>query len=328
MSSVAASVAEKKQLKGWRDILPLDWVEEGKYSDLIVEGYSSSLRPAQQEVLLAAKGVIKKICEHRLGICFVHFSDSNNLQSGQLLSLYQDGNRLIQFNIEERKIPPGDYVLLFSPALKLSYGTQEGIARNALAVGRGLLMMLAGHTAAEQLVFTFRIPIDAPDKIGFASPATENFLLADQFSFCSVESVRLLSDRILHHLPSEIQRRFETALIFLSRATSEMDATVRFTSFWIALEVVAGGYGQVIRLTERISNSASLRAKLNEIKDARDGLFHYGRRYALSQAQERIICALILGELFLRYEIADPKLAECLSSLSTQQISGMKIDSE
>ncbi len=134
-----------------------------------------------------------------------------------------------------------------------------------------------------------------------------------------------LGQKMAVHLPPDRRRRMSTALTFIGRAAAEMDATVRFSHLWIAVEVAAGGFGRVEGMFDRIAADQAPRAKLKEIKDARVELFHQGRRYALSQDQERLMCAAIIAELLSWYGLQDDLMRAAVQELGASGASGIPL---
>ncbi len=313
------------RMNSWTDILPSEWLESANFGDIVLEGYASSLSSGSKArtVALEAKELLQNVSSHPVTFSFVSFDEPNNIGDGNVSITYLDGQRIVDFQLGERKIPKGDYVVIGSPELRIhDGGANAGIATNALNAARGLLMSLAGHTAAEQLAFTFRLNKSTNDRLSYTSRIIENFRPSDEFLFCTMESIRELAKRTGTHLTPDHRRRFETSLIFLGRAAGEMDATVRFTHMWIALEVVAGGYGKIDALLTRVSSGALLKQKLKQIKSARDGLFHHGRRFGLAEGQERLICAAILSEFLHHYRVVDPALQTYLAETALMEMQG------
>jgi hypothetical protein len=94
---------------------------------------------------------------------------------------------------------------------------------------------------------------------------------------------------------------------------------------WIALEVVAGGFGKVAQLSERLIGSDAATPMLEDIKEARRKLFHEGRRYALSQDQERLICALIIAAPLNWFGISDKDLVRAIDELGRRRTPGHQL---
>jgi hypothetical protein len=211
----------------------------------------------------------------------------------------------------------------FSPALKSTGGgIAESAAKAAIRVARGALLLFGGHTMADQRLFGATLKLTDPPQPALSTPVVENYAFPNKFLFCSAESVELVSRRICHNPSPENRRRISLALTFLERASSEMDVTVRFTSMWIAMEVVAGGYGKIEKLIEQTTGDSKVRSHLKEIKVARDQLFHHGQRYTLSQEQEKLICAVIAAKIFRDHGVSDRVTQSYLHGLAQENISG------
>ncbi len=317
-------------LTAFSDLVPLEWRDPAVYAEVIVEIYSSGAAygSVAQALAESARALIRAIDSHPVTWNFIRFTAEQPVPSVSAFSLYSDGERHIEAHWgPEAVIPIGDYVVFASPLQRLNGGgTLQADATRALGAARGALMALAGHTAAEQLVFRAMPSIEKLDHLTQTAGLTENYASAEDFTYCTPESVAQLAARLATHIDPVRRRRFLTALTFIGRAGAEMDATVRFSHLWIAVEVAAGGYGKVEGMVSKLTKSEAVRGKLAEIKEARRQLFHEGRRYTLSQDQERLMCAAVVAQLFLWFGVVDAKLSEVIESLGATCETGLGLD--
>lgn len=320
-------MSDKKRINSFFELVPKSWSENEKYAAVILEGYSSSIWDDSEArtLALSSSKIADLVSKHPIIFRFMQIKSKNELLSSSFKSLYRNGQRTINFSPKMEELEPGSYVVFLSPVAKVEGGTADGLAREAVGLARGLLFMMEGHTVADQRMFGMTLQLGTVQQAAINSPTFENFLLPEEFSYSTSETVKLVSERLRHNNSREFKNRLAIALTFLGRAASEMDATVRFTNMWIALEVVAGGYGQIEKLITDITSDEGARQKLREIKGARDRLFHHGGRYALSQAQEQLICIAIAAELFRIHNVTDPKLQTHLKRLANLEIAGIQI---
>jgi hypothetical protein len=319
---------EARPIAGFSDFVPPEWINPSVYAKVIIEFYSSGLGRLSlgRELSESARNVVSAITPHPITWAFAIFSLDIPFPSMIMYSTYKDQDRYIEGRLANGVIPAGDYVVLTSPVRHGEDGqTIEGEATNALSVARGALVALAGHMAAEQLILRTSPTIDKLDHITGTAGITESYMPPDAFAFCEPQNIVELGLRMATHMHLEHRRRFATALSFIGRAAAEMDATVRFSHLWIALEVAAGGSGQIRRLFNKITQAEEVGHKLDEIKEARRQLFHEGRRYALSQDQERLICAAVMTQFFSWFGISDKKLSETILTLGASGRSGFSL---
>lgn len=309
-------MAEAAKINSWAALVPPSWAYGDAYSKALIIAYSSSLTfpSSMQALVCGAKGFLDSISQHPVEIAILQNHESAKFFSASAKSNYKNGSRQIDVKVTEEEITEGGYVCFLSPTLRVGVGFNEGIARNAIELARGMFFMLAGHTAADQKAFEASVDLTKPDRLSASSDIVETFAMPDMFCFSALESMAQLSERVQFNHAGEFRQRVSVALTFLGRATSEMDSTIRFSSMWIALEVVAGGYGKVEKLLSTLAGSNDVKKQLGEIKRARDNLFHHGQRYNLSQEQERLICAAIASEIFRVHGINDGKLQSYFKS--------------
>jgi hypothetical protein len=307
------------------DFVPEAWVDPVAYASVILDFYSSALGRGSKarELSEDAHALVSALCAHPVTFGHVRFGQEVPVISLTAYSVYSDGERSIEARSGKEAIPVGDYVLIASPVRRNEKGdTVEGEARHALSIARGVLVSLCGHMAAEQLILSTRPAIEALDNMVRTAGLSENYEPPDIFAFCQPDTVAELGRRMALHIDVERRRRYSTALSFIGRAAAEMDATVRFSHLWIALEVIAGGSGVELML-DSVANSGGARSKLAEIKEARRQLFHYGRRYFLSQDQERLICAAVIWQMLSWYNLKDESLTAAVEQLGRDGQSGL-----
>jgi hypothetical protein len=300
----------------WNALVPQEWRKLEYAAEAIIEVYSSALGRGSAEQLLASSALqaLKQSEPRPLAYEFIKLEKECQVPSGSMMSCYRAGQRQLFFKVEQATVPPGDYLVLISLTNALpDGGTGEGPSRDLIARARGLLLGVLGHTATDQKVASFRVDIQQDDRTSYSSPAVENYEPASKFRNCSPESLQLLSERF-PHLSSELQGRLNLALTLLGSAASEMDGSVRFTNMWIALETAAGGYGKVLKVMQTLCGPAASHRAFEPIKTARDNLFHHGKRYYLSQDQEKFLCAAVVAITFSSANISDPGLKSYLST--------------
>ncbi|MDB5498843.1 MAG: hypothetical protein JWP28_2874 [Phenylobacterium sp.] len=326
--SDAAPPREKKQITKLSDLVPVEWIDPTRHGGIIMDFYSSALARGSpgQELVDSARGLAASICPHPLVWHFMRFEQEQPVTSSVTYSIYSEGSRTLDLRLNKGVIPVGDYVVFVTPVrLTEEGGTADGEANHALNVARGVLTALAGHSAAQQLVLRTSPRIDKLDFMTQSAGIFENFAPPEAFAFCLPDTIATLSRKAATHAHPERQRRFATALSFVGRAAAEMDATVRFSHLWIALEVSAGGFGKVDALVKRMVQADGAVRMLKEIKEARRQLFHEGRRYALSQDEERLICAVVIATPLFWYGVTDERLSAAIGEIGRLGKSGIAL---
>jgi hypothetical protein len=323
--------AERRPINAFSDLIPPEWRDPADYAAVILEFYSSgiALESPVRKLTEYARSVVRSVCSHPVTWHYLRFTQDQPVSSLTARSVYSEGERSIIAHYGEDVIPVGDYIVFASPVLRAENGgTAEAEPTHALRAARGALMALGGHMAAEQLILRTMPSTEKLDHMTRTAGPFENYEPPEMFAYCGPESIAQLGAKMAIHMDPEHRQRLSTALAFVGRAATEMDSTVRFSHLWIALEVAAGGYGKLNVMFQKIATEEGARTKLADIKGARDQLFHHGRRYSLSQDQERLMCAAIIAQLLSWFGVKDEKLSAVIDELGKSGASGLVLDDD
>ena len=198
-------------------------------------------------------------------------------------------------------LQPGDYVCILSPVpKKADGGMSEGSPRHAIQALAGFMTACVGDGVAPDRVI--ELDLLQPDKVSFVSPVLRMFELP-RLDYLDANGLADLVVRMKQHVSPDFKKKMETALGFLGAASETLDATIRFTCLWIALEVSAGTKGKALAALNAASGNR-LKEQCKRLKDQRDQLHHKGERYQLSPHEETLIRAAILSVIEQQYNMS------------------------
>lgn len=291
----------KKQISTFLDLIPAPWKTRDEYQRAIMCFFPSAIYQweGSLENALQLKKIVEAISSHPVGFNPITLAHDNELPFPRAFIGYKEGTPFLGSKLEKAVFPAGDYLAIFSPIPIQN----EGEAREAIAVCRGILTAGLGHAIAEKAIGETHIHLH-DDKTSYASEVVERFLPPKDHVFFQTSSARELGDRILRHIPEELRRRLRTAFLFIGTAAGVTDPTVRFANLWIALEVACGSSGKATAALAAIAGP-SLDQACRTIRNARHDLFHKGQEYILSRDEERLMKAAIFHSVAEFYNVAE-----------------------
>lgn len=205
-----------------------------------------------------------------------------SVANGQLRALYE---------ISDRKLPSCPYFAIIAPALKTEISTSYADADQAINFVRTLLALHFGKLLFYESVTDF--DFDLEGKVAFSSAAFRVPMFAD---FARILDWQLALD-ILNRLKNQqkdFREQFQSACNFISGALNQRDEPFRFSSYWIALEVLSRGTSGAIRAKLARAYNASKSfvdsdLRFGEIAEIRHNLLHKGQFKTLKSYQERLM---------------------------------------
>ncbi len=129
----------------------------------------------------------------------------------------------------------------------------------------------------------------------------------------------------------ELDHRMQTAFRFLNKGLNERDALFRFSSYWIALEVLVNGKSGTIRTRlQRCYEQKSHKYVDQDLHFAtlsgmRHNLFHHGRFVDLAPYQERMMLAYFWDIVADILGVKCPQFARVVieTEMAQQEITGL-----
>lgn len=296
----------KREIGNLRELIPEEWSSDWQHNQVLLQICSSSVfgdAPYSGVVRAAAK-LAAHMLDHPATARSISVGEENVAPDPWLDLVFKSGKMQVRGEIDrKKKLYPGDYLAFLSPIPRSGDSTQDGIAKDAITTFRGLLTTVLGHTIAFPPVSEIQLPVTGEGH-SFVSPTFEMHIGPTEHGLIAEEHVTELLERMTHHCPPEKRQRWLTAFKFVGSAAGIVDQTVRLTNTWIALEVACGGRGNAETALRRVTKQKFSKAYMR-IKDGRDGLFHHGRAFHLSQSDELLMKAAIIESICECFNIAD-----------------------
>lgn len=154
--------------------------------------------------------------------------------------------------------------------------------------------------------------------------------MASDFLFFPAAFPTPLAHKILSS--AMIGSRYDRAISFLAKAFDEPDEAFRFTSYWIALEVLCGGSAGTIR--SRLAQAYGIKSvqsvdsllRFSDIANIRHDLVHKGLFSRLFPYQERLMIAYFWDLFFAAEGHSIDRLAEELLKADSVQAEVIQFD--
>lgn len=284
----------------FRSLVPQAWYEDTAIIGAVIRGYSSGIAefPEANELALAAVRSFLPFNDGRFMIGFGEIPHETPQQVFEQVVTFHGDEIRMNLNVRKGSIPAGHYAFLVLPR----YDESEAYINRRTESVRGLLTLVAGHTAMLDLVFEQYLDFSAPGNIARASKVVESHVHPLMWQVFDPESLRL-AEVALQKCTSDLKPRAELAFSFISRSTNALDPATRYANTWMALEVVGGGHKAVRTFLNGLDPAFGAEAK--RFFDMRNALFHHGQRPAFEQSDERFLCACILAMILQQLEIHD-----------------------
>ena len=212
-------------------------------------------------------------------------------QSKQVLTL-QDGQLRILAHLSDLKLPDCNYLALMAPVEKTETNTNYRLGIDSISFLRALMSLPFGKLPFYTWIADF--DFDPKGEVSLPGEVIRMPLFGDLFRLPDVALVNEMNGRLV--LQQEAYRtRLQRACNFFAQATNQKDEAFRFSSYWIALEIIVGGKSDAIRSklakayeqqNKKFSDDALL---FYEIEHLRNRLIHHGEFGVLRSYQERLL---------------------------------------
>jgi hypothetical protein len=212
-------------------------------------------------------------------------------QTSELLAM-QNGEMKLHFNISDLKLPERDYLAIISPAEKSEQGASYGQAFESINFIRSLISASFGKLPFYAWIADF--DFDAKGQVALQSSAVRMPLYADLAATINLDRTNEICDRLGSQLPI-VRQRLQRACNFYCMAMDQENSAFRFSSYWIALEILVGGKSDAIRtmLAKSYGHENKKFADeslfYSEIERVRHDLMHKGQFGGLLSYHERLL---------------------------------------
>ncbi|WP_164602072.1 HEPN domain-containing protein [Rhodopseudomonas sp. BR0M22] len=204
----------------------------------------------------------------------------------------EEGQLKLQFQIENLRLPDCDYLAIVAPVSRNDGETNYFSSFQAISFLRSLIALSLGKLPFYAWIADFDFDIEGV--VSLTSEAVRVPLYGDFFKIFDASLVNEILGRLVRQqLPYRI--RFQRACDFFDMALSQRNEAFRFSSYWIALEIIVGGKNDAIRtsLSKAYGNSNKKFADdyllFGEISGMRNSLIHHGEFGVLKSYQERLL---------------------------------------
>lgn len=280
--------------------IPHAWFEDSTILGVVIRGYSSGIAGHPdlcQRAILAMKSFIS-ILPSRFDVSFSSTQGEQPMHVMDEIVTFHESEIRMNVNVRQGILPEGHYACITLPI----YDNDENSITQKTDVIRGILTLIAGHSALSDLVFEQRFDLSQPDQITRSGRTVEAHLHPNQWHVFNDATIKSVAPA-LKDCPSELRDRTALAMSFIARATNVIDHTVRFGNTWIAFEVMAGGHAAAKNFLNGLDPNFKHEAK--RFIDMRNALFHHGKRPVFEQWDERFLCACIIAILLKQLGITD-----------------------
>ena len=208
--------------------------------------------------------------------------------------MIENGKMTINFTISDLKLPDCNYLAIISPAEKSGNATAYGLAFESINFIRSLISSSFGNLPFYSWIADF--DFDATGQVSLPSKALRMPLYADLARIINLSSTNEVCARLANQLPP-LRQRVQRACNFYCMAIDQDNSAFRFSSYWIALEILVGGKSDAIRtmLSKAYGHTNKIFADeqlfYREIEQVRHDLMHKGHFGGLPSYHERLLQA-------------------------------------
>ncbi|MCJ2092437.1 hypothetical protein MKK67_07995 [Methylobacterium sp. J-072] len=294
------SINEPKDSSYYK-LIPLEWLSDATIVGAVVRGYSSGIAefPDLYEPAIAAVKSLIVPLGGKFAMCFRAIAKQEPQLIFEEVVTFHGEEIKTNLNVRQGVVPAGHYAFLILP---ICNENEDYIRRRADSI-RGLLTLVAGHTAMLDLVFEQRFDLSKPDQISRVSKVVENHVHPNTWRIFSTDTLQAAKEAF-ENCPTEIRSRAELAFGFIARSTNVIDQSSRYANIWIALEIAAGGNSALKKFLNSLDPAFAKEAK--RFIDTRNNLFHEGRHPTVNQTDERFLCACVVALILRQIGITDP----------------------
>lgn len=287
------------------NLVPEEWRNDPSITGAVVRGYSSGIAefadlsgPAIEAVRSLASPIAGKFA-----LVFMSLEkEEPQLVFDEIVTFHADEMRM-NLSVRRGAVPAGHYACLALPV----YDNDEAYVTRRGESIRGLLTLVAGHSAMLDLAFEQRFDLTDPDRVSRVSMVAESHIHPNHWRVFSAGTLQAVHDAFAD-TTDEFRSRAELAFSFIARSANVADHTARYSNTWIALEIAAGGHKALRTFLNGLDPNFGDEAK--RFFDTRNALFHHGLRPIFDQDDERFLCACVLELILRNFGIADPLFGE------------------
>ncbi|WP_050423483.1 HEPN domain-containing protein [Bradyrhizobium tropiciagri] len=204
----------------------------------------------------------------------------------------EDGRLKLHHHLSKAELPDCNYLALISPAERYDSETSYAKAFESISFLKAYLALPFGRLSSYSWVANF--DFDENGIVSLSGPTIRMPLLSDLFRIVDPALMAEISGRLALQ-QTQYRTRLERACKFFDMALGEEDEAFKFSSYWIALEILVGGKSDAIRTKlsasygQRNKSFADEKLLFKEIEAIRHGLFHKGSFHTLRSYQERLL---------------------------------------
>jgi len=205
-----------------------------------------------------------------------------------------DGGLKILAQLSEVKLPECDYFALISPIEKNDAGAGTNYAHGVESINfiRSLIALSFGKLPFYTWVADF--DFDANGTLAMRGDLVRMPMYGDLFKIVDAALINEITVRLAAQ-QADYRSRLQRACNFFDMALGQQDEAFRFSSYWIALEVIVGGKADSIRSKlaaaygQQNKSFANDHLFFREIEGIRNDLIHKGAFGILTSYQERLM---------------------------------------
>jgi len=213
------------------------------------------------------------------------------LQSKQVMAVIEGQLRIFS-QLSELKLPECEYLAVISPIDKTDAGTSYGRGIESINFLRSLIALGFGKLPFYTWVADF--DFDAKGVLALPGELIRMPMYGDLFRIVDVALTNEITERLAAQ-QVDYRNRLQRACTFFDLALDQKDEAFRFSSYWIALEIIVGGKSDAIRSKlsaaygQKNKSFANENLFFKEIERIRNDLIHKGAFGMLTSYQERLM---------------------------------------
>lgn len=281
-------------------IIPPDWLDGPEIRGVVIRGYASGIAeyPDLCSIAFVAINSFITTSPGKFIVSFLTIAQPEPVRVMDEVMTFHGGAMRVNVNIRPGTVPAGHYACIAVPMFDEN---EDYITRRTESI-RGLLTLVAGHTAMLEMVFEQRFDISQPHQVARVGRTVEAHLHPNQWRVFSEATIDAAGGAF-QGSSDELRDRAALAFSFIARSTNVIDHTVRFANAWIAFEVMAGGHAGAKNFLNGLDAQFGREAK--RFIDMRNALFHHGKRPVFEQSDEHFLCACIMALLLEQLGVKD-----------------------
>jgi hypothetical protein len=228
--------------------------------------------------------------KHSIFLAIGDFSEMIKVES-RFVPCIDDGILKLMYFISDGRLPKCAYLCVISPAAKEGASTNYSQATRSINFVKSLLSLHFSSLCTYTLVADF--DFDVNGKIALSTEFFRMPLAGSMFAVVDPELANTIMERLALQLPEYRQRVFR-ACDFVSDAMNLPRESLRFSLYWIALEILAGKSDAIRAKLAAAYGGQSKKfvdeaIKFKQIAGMRVDLMHHGRFVRFHDWQERLM---------------------------------------